>query len=338
MNFFKKNKKEEKPLLLVGYVEKTAKADKPVKKNKKKKDDTSLEDRAELLYGEKTEEKKNYYKPMHFESLVLNETFEPKKPVVNAENKEKKASKEKITLKERAKKTVDDAKKQGLMFINEVNHLKEKYDEKFVDGLEKTVFYFSEGNLDKIGGMGKKEFIVDANENLKMANKDTYMDTPFAHEHTIYNNVSEVSSVLRPYVVEKIKSQLGISALKTTKGIFIDNDKPSSIRIANNGKVHDKIRENKAEIKAYGYIKKTSIQFSDFNFHNAIGRADIVDIYLHPSGEISFYLIDTYDFNKNSTNLVVKGGYTNQIKGNLIPYFMIYSVKIDKETSEELLK
>ena len=265
----------------------------------------------------KTQEKKNYYKPMHFESLVLKEEPKTKKSIEKDERRDKKVTKEKVTLKERAKKTVDDAKKQGLMFINEVNHLKKKYDEKDGKTIEKFVLLASEGELGDLANLGKKEFIVDANENLKMANKDTYMDTLFAREHTIYNNVSEVSPFLRPYVVEKIKSQLGSSALKTTKGIFIDSDKSSSIRISNNKNIQNKIKENKTELKAYGYVKKTSVQFSDFNFHNAIGRADIVDIYLHPSGEISFYLIDTYDFNKNSTNPVVKGGYTNQIKGNL---------------------
>lgn len=206
--------------------------------------------------------------------------------------------------------------------------------------LEKPVKMASEG---KFAFLQKLESSVDANENLKMANKDTYVDTPFAREHTIYNNVSEVSPFLRPYVVEKIKSQLGTSALKTTKGIFIDNDKPSSIRIANNEKIQDIIRENKSELKAYGYVKETSVGFkfvfgNELNLFAAIGRADIVDMYLHPNGEITFYLIDTYEFNKDATDALNKAGRINQEKGILIPYFMIYSVKIDKETSEELLR
>ena len=50
MKFFKGRKKEEKPLLLTGYVEKTEKIDKNKKARKK------LEERAELLYGEKKQE------------------------------------------------------------------------------------------------------------------------------------------------------------------------------------------------------------------------------------------------------------------------------------------
>ncbi|MBQ4078075.1 hypothetical protein IJD15_02720 [bacterium] len=322
MKFFKGRKKEEKPLLLTGYVEKTEEIDKKKKARKK------LEERAELLYGEKTQEKNKEFKPIFFNDLDLYEESEPEIVIEKNDKPVKKEVKGKETLKQLSEKVFNNAKKQGLMFINENLHL------------EKPVKYAAEGNLKFLE---KLEFITDAKENLKMANKDTYMDTPFAREHTIYNNVSEVSPFLRPYVVEKIKSQLGTSALKTTKGIFIDNDKPSSIKIANNEKIQDIIRENKSELKAYGYVKDTSVGFefvfgNELNLFAAIGRADIVDIYLHPNGEITFYLIDTYEFNKNATDALNKAGRINQEKGILIPYFMIYSVKIDKETSEELLR
>ncbi len=325
MSIFKRRKKEqEKPLLLKGYVEKTEKV--------KKEPASKFEERANLFYSDALEPKK---KTKKIEPAVFEVPFEDvqNKPeaqtqLQNEDGRKKKSSKEKISLKTRVNKAVDEAKKQGLMFINENLPL------------EKPVKIASEGKFDFLQ---KLECSVDANENLKMANKDTYMDTPFAREHTIYNNVSEVSSFLRPYVVEKIKSQLGTSALKTTKGIFIDNDKPSSIRIANNEKIQDIIRENKSELKAYGYVKETSVGFKfvfgkELNLFAAIGRADIVDMYLHQNGEITFYLIDTYEFNKDATDALNKAGRINQEKGILIPYFMIYSVKIDKETSEELLR
>lgn len=325
MSIFKRRKKdEEKPLLLKGYVEKTEKV--------KKEPTSKFEERANLFYSDDFETKREKKK---IEPVLFEVSFEevPNESEVEIQQKKeddrkKKSSKENISLKTRVNKAVDEAKKQGLMFINENLHL------------EKPVKYAAEGNLKFLE---KLEFITDAKENLKMANKDTYMDTPFAREHTIYNNVLEVSPFLRPYVVEKIKSQLGTSALKTTKGIFIDNDKPSSIKIANNEKIQGIIRENKSELKAYGYVKDTSVGFefvfgNELNLFAAIGRADIVDIYLHPNGEITFYLIDTYEFNKNATDALNKAGRINQEKGILIPYFIIYSVKIDKETSEKLLK
>ena len=61
-------------------------------------------------------------------------------------------------------------------------------------------------------------------------------------------------------------------------------------------------------------------------------------MYLTPTGEITFYVIDTYEFNKNSDNSFVRGARKHQEKGNLIPYFIIYSVKLDKYTVERLLR
>ena len=325
MSIFKRRKKdEEKPLLLKGYVEKTQRV--------QKESSSKLEQRANLLYSDVLEPKKKAKKlePVSFKVSYFNEQDDSGTLTTPelGNGRRKRDSNEKRTFKQRVNKAVDDAKKQGLMSINENLPL------------EKPVKMASEG---KFAFLQKLEFSVDANENLKMANKDTYMDTPFAHEHTIYNNVLEVSPFLRPFVVEKIKSQLGTSALKTTKGIFIDNDKPSSIKIANNEKIQDIIRETKSELKAYGYVKETSVGFkfefgNELNLFAAIGRADIIDMYLHPNGEITFYLIDTYEFNKDATDALNKAGRINQEKGILIPYFMIYSVKIDKETSEELLR
>ena len=323
MSIFKRRKKdEEKPLLLKGYVEKTEKV--------KKEPTSKFEERANLFYSDDFETKREKKK---IEPVLFEVSFEevPNESEVEIQQKKeddrkKKSSKENISLKTRVNKAVDEAKKQGLMFINENLPL------------EKPVKMASEG---KFAFLQKLEFSVDAKENLKMANKDTYMDTPFAREHTIYNNVSEVSPFLRPYVVKKIKSQLGTTALKTTKGIFIDNDTKTANRISESKTIRNFIKKNKYRLKSYGFIKESSVFFEDFKDVDlllALGHIDIVDMYLHPNGEITFYLIDTYDFNKNATDALNKAGRINQEKGILIPYFMIYSVKIDKETSEELLR
>ena len=323
MSIFKRRKKdEENPLLLKGYVEKTEKV--------KKEPTSKFEERANLFYSDdfETKREKKKIEPVLFEVYfedVPNES-EVEIQQKKEDDRKKKPSKENISLKTRVNKAVDEAKKQGLMFINENLPL------------EKPVKMASEG---KFAFLQKLEFSVDAKENLKMANKDTYMDTPFAREHTIYNNVSEVSPFLRPYVVEKIKSQLGTSALKTTKGIFIDNDTKTANRISESKTIRNFIKKNKYRLKSYGFIKESSVFFEDFKDVDlllALGHIDIVDMYLHPNGEITFYLIDTYDFNKDATDALNKAGRINQEKGILIPYFMIYSIKIDKETSEKLLK
>ena len=308
MKFFKGRKKEEKPLLLTGYVEKTEKIDK--KKNAQKK----LEERAELLYGEKTQEKNKEFKPIFFNDLDLYEESEPEIVIEKNDRRGKKEEKEKITLKKKAKNLFNEAIYYSTDFFLE-------------DGYKKT----AQVGARMLGG-------IDADENLKMSNKDVYLSTPFALENKIYNSISEVPLFLRQFVIEKVKIQLGREYLSTIKGLYVANDRDASRRLSKNKDIHLFVKKNKDFLKNLGFIKKDSIEFTDSNFYNAIGKADIVDMYLTPTGEITFYVIDTYEFNKNSDNSFVRGARKHQEKGNLIPYFIIYSVKLDKYTVERLLR
>ena len=190
----------------------------------------------------------------------------------------------------------------------------------------------------KVGSFIHSEYGKETNENLKMAYKEHYLKTPYALQHTIYNDVNFVSSFLRPYVIDKIKSQLGVDTVYKIGGIFYDQKSEASQKLAEHSQLKNFIKNNKNLLKEYGFIKKSSISFEDENWHNAIGKADIVDVYLDKNGKITFYVIDTYDFNKNSNVPEVKAGRYLQEKGTLMPYFMIYSVKIEKEEVERLLK
>lgn len=311
MSIFKRRKKdEEKPLLLKGYVEKTQRV--------QKESSSKLEQRANLLYSDVLEPKKKAKKlePVSFKVSYFNEQDDSGTLTTPelGNGRRKRDSNEKRTFKQRVNKTVDDAIYKATDFF-------------IKDGYKKT----AQVGTRLIGG-------IDADENLKMSMKNKYLETPFAQEHTIYNNVSEVSPFLRPYVVKKIKSQLGSEYLSTIKGLFVDSDKESARRLSENKDIHLFVKRNKDFLKNLGYIKNDSIQFTDSNFYNAIGKADIVDMYLTSNGEIIFYIVDTYDFNKNSDNPFVRGARKHQEKGNLIPYFIIYSVKLNKYTTERLLR
>ena len=126
--------------------------------------------------------------------------------------------------------------------------------------------------------------------------------------------------------------------MNTTKGIYFENDSEPSKRLAKSLAIKKYIQENKQYLKDYGYIKKGDIGFTEFNFWGAIGKAVIAEMYLEKTGEITFYLIDTYDFNKNENKFLIKAGRLNQERGRLKPYFSVYSVKIDKETASKYLK
>lgn len=214
---------------------------------------------------------------------------------------------------------------------------------KFKRNIDKGLFevsnYIINNKYDSIGEIGAR-FLggYEANENLKMALVENYLDTPYAREHTVYNNVNEVPAFLQSIVRDKIIKQLGRDFLHNTKGIFIDNNTLTCKKLAKNNDVLLFVKQNKDYLINYGHIKKGSIQFTDSNFYNAIGKADIIDMYLTPENEIVFYIVDTYDYNKNSTNPFVRAGRLNQEIGRLKPYFIIYSVKVNKYTSERVLK
>ena len=175
-------------------------------------------------------------------------------------------------------------------------------------------------------------------ENLDMAMSDRYLDTPYARQHTIYNSYKDLPSFLIKPMESKIVTQLGKSYLKNTGGILFANDKEASINLAKSEDIKNYIKQNKNIIKDYGIIPKDSIQFKDKNWYNAIGKADIVDLYRNKDGEITMYIMDTYDFNKVSQNPYVQAARISQESGRIKPYFMIYSVKLDKKTSDEYLR
>lgn len=336
MFFKRKNEKNNDTLLLKGYVS----------------NEDEYESRAELLYDNPDNEKP---KKMQSEDEVEDNSIQLQnhsqkniKPV----NHVSKAKVEKET-------PARDLKQQRKYYVKELNRFGQrkvggsieprKYYNKplsFIgrrialgkDFVAESADYIMNGRYKWRGEIPARVFGVDADENLHMALADTYLDTPFARQHKVFNSVSEVSPFLRGFVEYKIESQLGRAYVNEIKGIFIDNDSEASKRLAKNSDIYKYVRENKDYLSSFGTIKKGSIQFTDTNFYNAIGKADIIDMNVNSNNEITFYVVDTYDFNANSTNPLVRAGRINQEYGRLIPYFIIYSVKIDRNTSERYLR
>ena len=167
-------------------------------------------------------------------------------------------------------------------------------------------------------------------ENLEMAKKSNYLSTPYAQKHKIYENVSQVDNSLRDKVSAKIVSQLGHYNLYKIKGIYYNSDSSASKKLASNLDVLYKVQQHAQELNE-GKVVNDSLKFNDMNFYNAIGKADIINMSKNSSGEVELYITDIYDFNKNSSNPLVKAGYELQSEGYLIPYFVIYFVKIPSE-------
>ena len=187
------------------------------------------------------------------------------------------------------------------------------------------------------------QYGLETAENLNMARSDSYLNTDYAKEHTVFNNYKELNSELREYFKDKITNQLEISKLpieaqekilNETKGIFIESTsktsedlahvltkEPDFIKIINKSK--DDLKNNKTV--------NSSIKFQDKNFHNAIGKADLLDIHKDNMGNIRVLVTDVYNFDKDSKTPLLRAGRTLQDEGKLKPYFIIYDVIIKKQ-------
>ncbi len=156
----------------------------------------------------------------------------------------------------------------------------------------------------------------EAVENLHMAKKEYYMDTPYARKHQIFNNCYE----LEP-------------KLKTTKGIYIDADSQSSKSMANNEYLLERVFAHISELKNGSIVKiDNKLEFKTGNFYYALHNADILNMYINNQGYVDLLVADTYDFNeKDTSGDLVKLAYEHQVRGDLVPYFIFYHVQIPKK-------
>lgn len=307
--FFKNNENtEEKPLLLKGNIEENVQVK-----------------RANILYRNSDNSRNNII------SEENDVDFAPSYLIWSDENNSLNPKREKSSmrdLKQQRKISVNHLKSQAKDLVNNpVNFVKR----------EGTDFLINH-NYNQVGTFLAKQVAgVDAEESLRMSLNDQYLDTPFARQNKIYKSVNEIGPFLRKHVIKKIESQLGREYVNAIGGIGYDSNVRSSVNIAQSEEIKEYLIKNKDFLKDYGSIKQDSISFKERNLNNSIGRADIIDMNLMPNGEINFYLIDVYDFNKNDQRGEVQAGRRNQESGRIIPYFVIYSVKIDKERAQRYL-
>lgn len=180
----------------------------------------------------------------------------------------------------------------------------------------------------------KRLFGTEATENVLMSKKDSYLNTDYAKEHLIYNNYTELDKDFQDYFKEKIKTQIGEDKLNSTKGIFINSEHLSSKDLSKVIVQNEDFKKlfNKNNNKMKKRLKtEGSINFTDKNFHNALGNVDIKEMKYRKNGDLELYVTDVYDFNKNDNNPMVRAGRRLQDKGEIKPYFIIYHVIIPKK-------
>lgn len=175
--------------------------------------------------------------------------------------------------------------------------------------------------------------------NMAMPSKKSgkNLDTAFTREHKTYENFTQVEDFLQEQVRNKVIQQLGADKLYTTRGIYFDKTSGPSEKIAKTKDIKELVAKNANKLLE-GKVINTSICFYSLNMHLAIKHADILYMTINIDGEIEFYVLDTYDFNKGEGNPYVVIGRGLQEWGIIVPYFSIHHVVIPKEKSEEYLK
>lgn len=182
----------------------------------------------------------------------------------------------------------------------------------------------------------------EAAENLHMSKTKSYMNTEYAKNHVIFNSYKDVNSDLQDYFKEKITKQLELEKvsqevrekiLNSTKGIYIGAQSESSKKLSETLTKEPKfVKLLASSIKKMkkGLSVEDSLLFTDKNFHNALGKADIKFMHINRQGNIDLLVTDVYDFNPNSSSDLVRVGRDRQEKGEITPYFVIYHVIIPK--------
>ncbi len=213
--------------------------------------------------------------------------------------------------------------------------------ENLPEGIQVPLYEYMLNNLNNYSNQARNFFGIEATENVLMSKKDSYLNTDYAKEHLIYNNYTELDNDFQDYFKEKIKTQIGEDKLNSTKGIFINSEhlssKDLSKVIVQNEDFKKLFNENNNKMQK-GLITEGSINFTDKNFHNALGNVDIKEMKYKKNGDLELYVTDVYDFNKNDNNPMVRAGRRLQDRGEIIPYFIIYHVIIPKNEIREIRK
>lgn len=138
----------------------------------------------------------------------------------------------------------------------------------------------------------------------------------------LYNDADSLSDEYNPYktkIKEKVKSQFGDV---NVPGVVLHENSNVSYAIANSPEMDNFIRNNYRDLKS-GKEVAGSFRFNGFtNLHNAFGSVDVLSAKVQ-GDYVDVTVLDTYDFNKNDPNPLVKMGRNAQETGKLNPYFTI---------------
>lgn len=158
-----------------------------------------------------------------------------------------------------------------------------------------------------------------------------FQNTDYINKNAdIVNSVSDFGNDnLSKQISNKLQSQFGI---KDAKGLVFYPNSELSIEMSNSQEIKDFISKNKNILSSGKIIKNSSVSFnSNKDLYFGIHNADVINAKINQNGDFQAIVLDTYDFNKNSTNPLVKMARNVQDAKMLTPYYTINFVYIPRE-------
>lgn len=202
-------------------------------------------------------------------------------------------------------------------------------------------------HYDKTNWLAKKIAGKDAAGMLDLAHGAKMNDRSYIKDTISLDNYNDPKVAKdKEYLKEKISKQFSDYNfdINKIKGYYFKSNSEPTQRLVQNKDFQDMIRNHKKEILEKGQFSdgfkkhgKMGVMWEN-NFRNATGKADFRNIYQDKNGNLHVKMYDTYDFNKNEDNPLIKAGVSQMEKGNLKPFFTIHDIIVPKNILDEIWK
>ena len=151
---------------------------------------------------------------------------------------------------------------------------------------------------------------------------------------TVIPKVSDLNNKnLERFIRRKLKEQINTTE---SRGILFNTNSSLSKEIENDenflSRIQNYAKNNKNNLLFRRNSKNSTFGgFKNPDLHYALGNVDVINIHLDDMDNLWMLIVDTYDFNKGETNILVKTGRELQDAGLIENYYSIIPVKIPPE-------
>lgn len=151
---------------------------------------------------------------------------------------------------------------------------------------------------------------------------------------TTISKVSDLNNKnLERFIRRKLKEQINTTE---SRGILFNTNSSLSKEIENDenflSRIQNYAKNNKNNLLFRRNSKNSTFGgFKNSDLHYALGNVDVINIHLDDMNNLWMLIVDTYDFNKGETNILVKTGRELQDAGLIENYYSIIPVKIPPE-------